>query len=137
MDQKEGAADSQGVQVGSFAQYTALVVEDEPELRSYLQSVLQAEFKNVHAAKDGEEACDFLKQSQPDIIVSDVMMPRMDGYELCRRVKNDLKVSHIPVVLLTAKADPASSVEGYKSGADVYLAKPFDVDSLMIICRTY
>ena len=75
----------------------------------------------MHAAKDGEEACDFLKQSQPDIIVSDVMMPRMDGYELCRRVKNDLKVSHIPVVLLTAKADPASSVEGYKSGADVYL----------------
>ena len=135
LDQKEGAADSQGVQAGSFAQYTALVVEDEPELRSYLQSVLQAEFKNVHAAKDGEEACDFLKQSQPDIIVSDVMMPRMDGYELCRRVKNDLKVSHIPVVLLTAKADPASSVEGYKSGADVYLAKPFDVDSLMIILQ--
>lgn len=118
-----------------FAKYTALVVEDEPELRSYLFSVLQAEFKDVYVAGDGEEAWEFLGQSQPDIIVSDVMMPRMDGYELCRRVKNNLKVSHIPVVLLTAKADPASSVEGYKSGADIYLAKPFDVDSLMVILR--
>lgn len=119
----------------SFVKYTALVVEDEPELRNYLFSVLQTEFKNVYVAGDGEEAWEFLKQSQPDIIISDVMMPRMDGYELCRRVKNDLKVSHIPVILLTAKADPASSVEGYKSGADIYLAKPFDMDSLMVILQ--
>ncbi len=119
----------------SLTKYTVLVVEDEPELRNYLFSVLQAEFKEVYAAGDGEETLEFLGQSQPDIIVSDVMMPRMDGYELCRRVKNDLKVSHIPVVLLTAKADPASSVEGYKSGADIYLAKPFDVDSLIVILQ--
>lgn len=118
-----------------LAKYTALVVEDEPELRNYLVGVLQTEFKEIYAAGDGQEAWEFLEQSQPDIIISDVMMPRMDGYELCRRVKNNLKVSHIPVVLLTAKADPASSVEGYKSGADIYLAKPFDVDSLMIILQ--
>ena len=74
-------------------------------------------------------------QYQPDIIVSDVMMPRTDGYELCRRIKNDVTVSHIPVVLLTARADQASSLEGYKSGADIYLAKPFDVDSLLVILQ--
>lgn len=105
------------------------------DLRNYLSGVLQAEFKEVYVAADGEEAWELLGQYQPDIIVSDVMMPRTDGYELCRRIKNDVTVSHIPVVLLTARADQASSLEGYKSGADIYLAKPFDVDSLLVILR--
>ena len=63
------------------------------------------------------------------------MMPRTDGFELCYRIKNDVAVGHIPVVLLTARVDQASSVEGYKSGADIYLAKPFDIDSLLVILR--
>ena len=119
----------------SLAKYTLLVAEDETDLRNYLSGVLQAEFKEIYVAADGEEAWELLGQYQPDIIVSDVMMPRTDGYELCRRIKNDVTVSHIPVVLLTARADQASSLEGYKSGADIYLAKPFDVDSLLVILQ--
>lgn len=117
----------------SLSKYTLLIAEDEPDLRNYLSSVLQADFKQVYVAEDGEKAWELLGQYQPDLVVSDVMMPRMDGYELCHRIKNDVTVSHIPVVLLTARADQASSVEGYKSGADVYLAKPFDVDSLLVV----
>ena len=79
------------------------MAEDETDLRNYLSGVLQAEFKEVYVAADGEEAWELLGQYQPDIIVSDVMMPRTDGYELCRRIKNDVTVSHIPVVLLTAR----------------------------------
>ena len=119
----------------SLSQYTLLIAEDEPDLRDYLSSVLQADFKQIYVAEDGEKAWELLGQYQPDLVVSDVMMPRMDGYELCRRIKNDVTVSHIPVVLLTARADQASSVEGYKSGADVYLAKPFDVDSLLVVLQ--
>lgn len=115
--------------------YTLLVAEDEPELRNYLSCVLQAEFKRVYVAEDGEKAWNLLGQYQPDIVVSDVMMPRMDGVELCSRIKNDLAFSHIPVVLLTARADGSSTLQGYKSGADMYLAKPFDVDSLLVIFR--
>lgn len=81
------------------------MAEDETDLRNYLSGVLQAEFKEIYVAADGEEAWELLGQYQPDIIVSDVMMPRTDGYELCRRIKNDVTVSHIPVVLLTARAD--------------------------------
>ena len=125
-----------GVQVDTeLAKYTLLVVEDEIELRNYLLGVLQAEFKEVFVAGDGEEAWEILRQWQPDIVISDVMMPRTDGFELCYRIKNDVAVSHIPVVLLTARVDQASSVEGYKSGADIYLAKPFDIDSLLVILR--
>ena len=125
-----------GVQVDTeLAKYTLLVVEDEIELRNYLLGVLQAEFKEVFVAGDGEEAWEILGQCQPDIVISDVMMPRTDGFELCYRIKNDVAVSHIPVVLLTARVDQASSVEGYKSGADIYLAKPFDIDSLLVILR--
>ena len=103
--------------------------------RNYLLGVLQAEFKEVFVAGDGEEAWEILGQCQPDIVISDVMMPRTDGFELCYRIKNDVAVSHIPVVLLTARVDQASSVEGDKSGADIYLAKPFDIDSLLVILR--
>ena len=128
--------DVRGVQVDTeLAKYTLLVVEDEIELRNYLLGVLQAEFKEVFVAGDGEEAWEILGQCQPDIVISDVMMPRTDGFELCYRIKNDVAVSHIPVVLLTARVDQASSVEGYKSGADIYLAKPFDIDSLLVILR--
>lgn len=114
---------------------TLLLAEDEPELRDYLSSILQAEFKRVYMAEDGMRAWNLLGQCQPDIVVSDVMMPGMDGFELCRRLKNDLAVSHIPVVLLTACADSESMSLGYKSGADVYLAKPFDIDFLLTVIR--
>ncbi len=117
----------------SMKKYAVLVVEDEAELRDYLKHTFKEYFKQVYVAEDGVEAMEIIQRNQPDIIVSDVMMPRMDGFELCRKVKSDINISHIPVVLLTARTDPESTVLGYKLGADIYLAKPFDLDFLLAI----
>lgn len=75
------------------------------------------------------------KKYQPDIIVSDIMMPQMDGYDLCRRIKEDIDISHIPVILLTARGDDASRLHGYKMGADGYLGKPFEEGMLLELIR--
>lgn len=113
--------------------YSIVVIEDEPELRIFLKEALQDFFKKIYLAKDGEEGCNIVYQYQPDIIVSDVMMPKMNGYELCKRIKEDIEVSHIPIILLTARSDMESMSIGYKLGADSYLPKPFDIDLLMTI----
>ena len=111
--------------------YSVLIAEDEPELLMFLKQELSGSFKKVYAAPDGKEAYGMALKTIPDIIVSDVMMPFMDGYELCRKIKNDIKVSHIPVILLTAQAEQGHRAEGYKSGADIFLAKPFDIPTLI------
>lgn len=82
------------------------------------------------------EALRVIKQQQPDIVVSDVMMPQMNGYQLCKEIKANLNISHIPVILLTARADSESQILGYKLGADAYLAKPFDIEMLLSIIQT-
>lgn len=115
--------------------YSVLVVEDESELRNYLKGALKEYFRQVYVAEDGVVGLDMALRYSPDIIVSDVMMPRMNGFELCRQLKENLAVSHIPVVLLTARTDPDSTVQGYKEGADFYLAKPFDLEFLLAIVR--
>lgn len=115
--------------------YSVLIAEDEPELLMFLKQELSGSFKKVYAAPDGKEAYAIALKSIPDIIVSDVMMPRMDGYELCRKIKNDIKVSHIPVILLTAQAEQGHRAEGYKSGADIFLSKPFDIPTLISAIR--
>ncbi len=115
--------------------YTVLVVEDEPELCEFLKKALSGEFKQVITAGNGKEALDIVLSTPPDIVVSDVMMPVMDGFELCRCIKENLLVSHIPCILLTARNDPDSTLMGYKTGADTYLAKPFDVDLLLAAIR--
>ena len=114
--------------------FSILVVEDNEELKAFLKNILSENY-TVITASNGEEGLQHAVDDLPDLIISDVMMPRTDGFELCYRIKNDVAVSHIPVVLLTARVDQASSVEGYKSGADIYLAKPFDIDSLLVILR--
>ncbi len=86
-------------------------------------------------ASDGVEALQLVKSYTPDIIVSDVMMPRMNGYELCKGLKEDLAVSHIPIILLTARDDKESQISGYKNGADGYLTKPFEIEMLMELIR--
>ena len=108
---------------------TLMVVEDNAEIREFIMSIFRDRFRVVNAA-DGKEALDSLKISIPDIVISDVLMPNMNGYELCRTVKEDPDLGGIPIILLTAKSDAASSVEGLKSGADAYIAKPFDPDVL-------
>lgn len=113
--------------------YSVLIVEDKKELSLFLKESLHDSFKNVYLAADGEEAVTSIGQKHPDIIVSDIMMPKMNGYELCKRVKEEIATSHIPVILLTARNDLDSTTMGYKLGADAYLAKPFDMELLLTI----
>ena len=106
-----------------------LVVEDQDEVRDFLLSCLQASYRLL-AASEGETALRLARTERPDLILSDVMMPGMDGLSLCRHLKTDLATSHIPVILLTARAAPAHQVEGWETGADGYLAKPFHPEVL-------
>ena len=113
--------------------FSIIVVEDTADLRNYLKDTLLKYFGKVYVAKDGKEALDTIKLRLPDIIVSDVMMPRMNGFELCRKVKTDLDISHIPFILLTAYHNSQNMYTGYKTGADVFLPKPFEIDSLLAL----
>ncbi|MCK6693474.1 MAG: ATP-binding protein [Thermoanaerobaculia bacterium] len=110
-----------------------LLVEDNADVITYLGSCLD-DYRLV-AAQDGREGLDMAIDTVPDIIVSDVMMPRMDGFELCRMLKKDLRTSHIPIILLTAKTDMEAKLEGLEHGADVYLTKPFHKEELQIRVR--
>ena len=107
------------------AEVNILVVEDNPDMREYIRSFLSPLYK-VTVAGDGEEAWKVIRISAPDLIVSDVMMPYKDGYTLCKEIKNDAEYCHLPIVLLTAKADMENQIHGLKLGADSYIAKPFD-----------
>lgn len=106
-----------------------LIVEDNNELLNFLRSVFRQEYE-VTCASNGKIALEFLSQNTYDIIVSDVMMPEIDGIELCKRVKRNLTTSHIPVVLLTAKVEDRDYIEGFENGADLYVSKPFSSDVL-------
>ncbi len=107
-----------------------LIVEDNPDIAEYLVSCLSNQFL-LFGAGNGQEGIDLARKHLPDIIVSDVMMPVKDGFELCQTLKNDENTSHIPIVLLTAKADLESRISGLEKGADAYLAKPFDQRELL------
>jgi DNA-binding response OmpR family regulator/anti-sigma regulatory factor (Ser/Thr protein kinase) len=111
--------------------YTLLVVEDNEALRHFMVSELQKTYKVVEAA-DGIDGLSKARSCVPDLIISDVMMPKMDGYEMCKQLKFELTTSHIPVVLLTAKATEEHRFEGYKAGADEYISKPFNLDFLAL-----
>lgn len=109
--------------------FTVLLVEDNVELLHLTQESLRTWFK-VLCATNGVKALEVLDRESVDVIVSDVMMPQMDGIELCRRVKQDFAYSHIPLILLTAKTTLESKVEGMESGADAYIEKPFSLKQL-------
>ncbi len=108
-----------------------LVVEDNGDVVRYLRALLENTYE-VYTAADGAEGFEMALETIPDLIISDVMMPVMDGFTLTRKLKADLRTSHIPVVLLTARADADSKLEGLGSGADAYLAKPFDRKELFL-----
>lgn len=109
--------------------YTVLIVEDNPELRNYLKEELSKTYK-VIVAENGQKGYELAVQKLPDLIITDVIMPVMDGLQLCKNIKGDLKTSHIPLLMLSAKAMVKDRLEGIDSGADMYLSKPFELDIL-------
>jgi signal transduction histidine kinase/DNA-binding response OmpR family regulator/ligand-binding sensor domain-containing protein len=111
-----------------------LLIEDNPDVMAYLVTCLQNSYR-LELAYNGREGYEKALQLVPDLIVSDVMMPEMNGLEVCDRLKNDERSSHIPVVLLTAKADVDSRIAGLRRGADVYLSKPFHEEELRVVLR--
>lgn len=105
-------------------QYAVMVVDDNPEILDFLSKILSEEYF-VISALSGEEAIQILEKNNIDLIISDVMMEEMDGFELCRKIKNNINISHVPVILLTAKTDTESKIKGLEAGADAYIEKPF------------
>ena len=111
-----------------------LIVDDNSDFRTFMKISLELQYR-VMTAGSGEEALKLLQASKPDLIISDVMMPGMDGNELCRRVKEKKETSSIPVILLTAKQATESKVEGLETGADDYVTKPFNMTILVLRIR--
>ena len=101
--------------------------DDNQDLLDYLRMLLAPRYQ-ITCALNGKEALDLLSELMPDLVISDVMMPVMDGMELCRKIKQNFRTSHLPVVLLTAKVETGDYVEGLENGADLYVAKPFSSD---------
>ncbi|MDR0683499.1 MAG: response regulator [Dysgonamonadaceae bacterium] len=112
-------------------EYSILVVEDNPQIRAYIVELLLSRYQ-VYEASNGQEALEIALELIPDLVVSDVMMPVMDGITFCHRLKNDMRISHIPVILLTARTLTDSIIEGFESGADEYLTKPFNERILLV-----
>jgi DNA-binding response OmpR family regulator len=131
----EMESEPSGFQVSDLSEVSELprllIVEDNADVRIYLAACLQKHYRLL-MAENGQEGIDWAVEEVPDLIVSDVMMPVADGFTLCDTLKNDERTSHIPIVLLTAKADFASKIEGLRKGADAYLPKPFEEEELLV-----
>jgi YesN/AraC family two-component response regulator len=127
-------AENEDTTVSSNHQYIVLIVEDNTDMRNYIRKILSSQYQ-IMEAENGKEGVKKASEIIPDLIVSDLMMPEMDGYMLCDKIKNKELTSHIPIILLTAKADRESKLTGLETGADDYLSKPFDADELKLIVR--
>ena len=115
---------------------TLLIVDDQDDILQFIKDEYSPLFKTIYTAHDGKEALDLIRQRMPNVVVSDIMMPRMNGFELCKTIKTDLELSSIPVILLTSRSDPKNQDMGYKMGADSFLPKPFDSKLLYKIIRS-
>jgi two-component system alkaline phosphatase synthesis response regulator PhoP len=108
-----------------------LVVDDEPDLREAIMFDLELSGFEVLSAKDGMEGLKLAREQKPDLLILDLLLPRMDGYRVCRMLKVDKKTEKIPVIMLTAKATREDERLGKESGADLYMTKPFDPEILL------
>lgn len=115
-----------------FQKESVLIVEDDADMMEYISETLQNNGYEVLLAKDGQEGFQLATKLVPNLVLSDLMMPVMDGLELTVKIKEDERTSHIPIILLTAKNELQSKLEGLKTGADDYLTKPFSSDELLI-----
>lgn len=108
----------------------ALIVEDDPDARKVLSLILKLDGYQIHSAPGGQEALTLLAELVPDVILLDVMMPGMDGYQVCQWVRSNPATRQVPVIMLSGKADPESVARGMEVGADEYLAKPITPSNL-------
>jgi signal transduction histidine kinase/ligand-binding sensor domain-containing protein/DNA-binding response OmpR family regulator len=109
--------------------YKILIIEDEEDIRNYIRDELSSDFK-VLSASNGEEGLNMATKAIPDLVITDVIMPGFSGCELCRKLKNQVITSHIPILILSAKTTVENQIEGLEMGADVYMIKPFNIDHL-------
>lgn len=127
--------DPEATDPGNDHEVVILVVDDNDDILEFMRLSLEASYKMMFA-HNGNEALDLMKQTLPDIIITDVMMPVMDGLEFCRKVKADMMTCHIPVILLTAKKSEKDREDGYANGADGFITKPFSINTLKTRIRT-
>lgn len=113
----------------SKSKYRVLIVEDDDEIRRYICQELGRDF-HMQECRNGKEAFTYILKKTPDLIISDIMMPEMDGMTLCSKVKQNINTNHIPVILLTAKSREEDNLEGLSIGADAYITKPFSIEIL-------
>ncbi len=112
-----------------------LVVDDERTIVELIEESLRLEGYETYRAYSGEEALDLLAKDPPDLVLLDLMLPGMDGYEVCRQMQRDVRLAQVPVIMLTAKSTVADRVAGYNKGADDYITKPFSPDDLLVRVR--
>ncbi|HXX34906.1 MAG TPA: response regulator [Thermodesulfobacteriota bacterium] len=114
-----------------------LVVDDEVDLVETVRFPLEIEGYHVLVAYDGEDALSQARKENPDLILLDLMLPKLDGYKVCRLLKFDERYKHIPILMLTAKTQEKDKVIGMETGANEYITKPFDIDSLLKTVKEY
>jgi DNA-binding response OmpR family regulator len=114
-----------------------LVVDDEVDLVETVRFPLEMEGFDVLVSYNGEDALNQARKEKPDLIILDLMLPKLDGYKVCRLLKFDERYKHIPILMLTAKTQEKDKVLGKETGADEYITKPFEMDYLMEKVRTY
>jgi PleD family two-component response regulator len=112
-----------------------LVVEDDFDISNMLEVYFKSQGYEVYVASRGQEALDLTRQKMPNVIVLDIMLPDIDGYEVCRRLRTNLRTSHIPIIFLTQKDERSDKIHGLELGADDYIVKPFDVEELRLRVR--
>lgn len=113
-----------------------LIAEDERDIRDLVKFTLQFAGHEVFAAEDGQQAVEMAEEVKPDLILSDIRMPRMTGYEACQRIKSNPAMANVPVVFLSAKGQEAEIQYGLDMGADAYLLKPFEITDLVLQVAT-
>lgn len=121
--------DEEDEKIRSKTKCHVLVVEDDEEIRKYICRELASDF-HMHECANGKEALTLILKKEPDLIISDIMMPEMDGLTLCKKIKQNITINHIPIILLTAKSREEDNLEGLNMGADAYIVKPFSIEIL-------
>ncbi len=119
------------------AQKKILIMEDEPDALMMLSMALKSAGYVVFGAPDGEEGLKIFREEKPDMVILDVVMPKMDGWEVLQRIKAGLKSKRVPVIMLTGKSEDEDKVKGYDFGADFYVTKPYNIQKLLPIIRDF